>query len=90
MGNEKELLIEKMILDLGAEVYKLRHELSELKEFKHHTRLVLKCFKSMLEECGFVDDETFDLTLEVMALNESGSQSDSNEQSKEIIRKIAN
>ena len=90
MDSPKEARVEKMILDLGAEVYKLRHEINVLRGFRNNTRLVLKCIKSILKERGFVDEESFELALDVIILDESGSAPELSDEKSGMMRKLSN
>ena len=63
-GNKLEVL-ERTVLELGAELFRLKTELTDVKNFHNHFVSTLKGLKELFDEKGMIHSEDFEAAIEL-------------------------
>ena len=79
-----------MLMEMGVEIYKLKHEVNTLRDFRQSSQIAIRCIRSILEERGYVNDEEFTLAMDVAQFDESKANADNPQQAGTFPRKLAN
>ena len=53
--------MEQTLLELGAEMYKLKHEIYALRDFRVEMARILSCLRTVLDEKGLISKEDFEV-----------------------------
>lgn len=70
-------LLERTVLELGAEIFRVKTELSDMKDFNQKFISTMKGLKELLDEKGMIHGEDFDAAIELgSALNVEKPQVD--------------
>ncbi len=68
--------LERTILELGAEIFRLKTELSEIKTSNSHFHLTLNGLKNILDDKGIIMSDDFEASVEVTSMMTSERESD--------------
>lgn len=63
-GNKLELL-ERTVLELGAELFRIKTELSDVRQFHQQFVSTVKGLKELLDEKGMIHSEDFEAAVEL-------------------------
>ena len=64
--------LEKSVIDLGAEVFRLRHEVAEMREFHGHIIDTVNGLRTLLQDKGSINAADFDSVMAGVDLMNSG------------------
>ena len=68
--SERLLKLEHTIMDLGSEIYRLRHDLKESQKTHHKVLTTLRGIRSMLDEKGLVTADEFETAVDLQKILE--------------------
>jgi regulator of replication initiation timing len=55
--------LETSLLELGTEIYRLKHEFAEVAEFKEEFQTTLRALRQLLDEKGVINAEDFETAI---------------------------
>lgn len=68
--SERLQKLEHTIMELGSEIYRLRHDLKESQKTHHKVMTTLRGIRSMLDEKGLVTSEEFETAVDLQKILE--------------------
>lgn len=66
--------LELSVMELGSEMYRLKHELVQMKKLQLKVALAIKSMKTVLDEKGFVTADEFELVEELFKSQEAADR----------------
>ncbi len=63
--------LELSVMELGSELYRLKHELVQMKRVQLKVAVAIKSMKTVLDEKGFVTAEEFELVEDLFKAQEN-------------------
>lgn len=66
--------LELSVMELGSELYRLKHELVQMKKVQFKVALAIKSMKTVLDEKGFVTADEFELVEELFKAQEASDK----------------
>lgn len=66
--------LELSVMELGSELYRLKHELVQMKKVQLKVALAIKSMKTVLDEKGFVTSDEFELVEELFKAQEANDK----------------
>ncbi|NRA62871.1 MAG: hypothetical protein HRU19_00225 [Pseudobacteriovorax sp.] len=88
MSNRVDQL-EYTVMELGSQVFRLKQELNSVLQSQGTLQDVIKNLRSLLEEKGQLDSESFDLITEFYRLKEALPEQDETEETDDTLKKTS-
>ncbi len=91
MSNRVQQL-EQSLLELGTEVYRLKHQLANIGELHDKFKETMKALRQVLDDKGVITTEDFDEAVDLSAINfpDTKLNSETNATSHERLKKVIN
>lgn len=77
--SERMQKLEHTIMELGSEIYKLRHDLKESQKVHYKVLTTLRGIRSILDEKGIVTAEEFETAVDLQKILEQTEANDARE-----------
>jgi|GEM_PF-4407469 len=72
---EKLRLVQRSLLDMGSQVFRLRQKVQDVKDFNEEFVKAMDALKTLLDEKELVSKEEFDSTIDLRAIMRGMSES---------------
>lgn len=79
--------LELSVMELGSELYRLKHELVQMRKVQLKVALAIKSMKTVLDEKGFVTADEFELVEDLFKAQEAADREEVSEPGRDESEK---